>query len=215
MSRGSGARRLQGFTLIEIIAVVALVALIFGIGLPSLNRRTYDPLEDEAEQIAQRLRFARQRAIMTGAPHRLYIDLEEGAYQVEWFVTPERAQGDSSEGADPGALAQLFSGGSEEIAAVDGPTIDFHPRRLAERDFHPIPHRDMGAFRWLEDTLYFVGIEGPDGWVESGEFAVVFQADGTTDPLSVEMADGEDHRLTLEVEALLEQVRIREGSVRS
>lgn len=210
-------RKSSGFTLIEMIAIVALVALIFGIGLPSLSRRSFDPLEDEAEQIAQRLRFARQRAIVTGVPHRLLLDLEEGGYLVEWFVTEERAAGGAGDDADsdPSSLALLFSGGTEERSLADGPAIDFHPRRTSDRDYYPIPSREMGSLRWLEDSLYFVGIEGPGGWVESGDFAIVFQADGTTDPLLLELADGQDHHLTLEIEALLEQVRIREGGARS
>ena len=84
-----------------------------------------------------------------------------------------------------------------------------------ELDYYPIPNPKMGAFRWLDETLYFVGIEGPTGWVESGDFAVVFYSDGTTEPLALEIADGDDEHLTLEVEALLERVRVREGGARS
>ena len=60
---------------------------------PAAQRLEWDPLKSEAESIAENLRFARQRAIMTGVPHRLLIDLEEGGYQIEWFVSQGRALG--------------------------------------------------------------------------------------------------------------------------
>ena len=89
------------------------------------------------------------------------------------------------------------------------------PRERDALDYYPIPNPSMGTFRWLDETLYFVGVEGPTGWVESGDFGIVFFADGTTEPLALEIADADDARLTLEVEALLERVRVREGRARS
>ena len=57
-----------GFTLIEIIAVVAIISMVFAIGIPRLSGSNWDPLNHEAENLAESLRFARQRAIMTGIP---------------------------------------------------------------------------------------------------------------------------------------------------
>ena len=209
----SPARGRAGFTLIEIIAVVAIMAMVFGIGIPRLGRSGFDPLENEAENIAQSLRFARQRAVMTGSPHRLLIDLEEGGYLVEWYVTESRALGESaSQGLGVRGLA---STGLDEEYGEHRPLIDFVPRRKAERDFFPIRHQQMGTFRWLDDALYFVGASSSSGWVESGDYAIVFYADGTTDPTLLELADSDDRHVTLEIEAILQQVRLREGGARS
>ena len=89
------------------------------------------------------------------------------------------------------------------------------PRKGDGLDYYPIPNPSMGTFRWLDESLYFVGVEGPTGWVEGGDYGIVFYADGTTEPLALEIADADDERLTLEVEALLERVRVREGGARS
>ena len=196
------------------IAVVAIIAMVFALGVPRLGGRTFDPLHNEAEEIADRLRFARQRAVMTGVPHRLLIDLEEGGYLVEWYVTEARAFGRNDDEGDVG-LAALF--GSDPDGIDDGtPLLDFvPPRKDEELDYYPIPNPAMGTFRWLDETLYFVGVAGPTGWVEGGDFGIVFYADGTTEPLALEIADADDARLTLEVEALLERVRVREGGARS
>lgn len=206
------ARRRSAFTLIEIIAVVAIIGMIMGLGVPMLGGSRFDPLRNEADEIADRLRFARQRAVMTGVPHRLLIDLEEGGYLIEWFVDENRAFGRATE-EDPAAL--LFSGPFPGADTLDEPVLEFTPPVRSDLDYHPIPHREMGSFRWLDDDLYFVGVDGPSGWVESGDFAIVFFVDGTTAPLRLEIANGEDERLTLEVEALLDRVRVFEGGARS
>ena len=150
---------------------------------------------------------------MTGVPHRLLIELEQGGYLIEWYVTEDRAFGRGN--GDGGGLADLFAAASE-LAQEEGPVLNMVPPRKRDAlDYYPIPNPSMGTFRWLDDTLYFVGVEGPTGWVESGDFGIVFFADGTTEPLALEIADADDVRLTLEVEALLERVRVREGRARS
>ena len=203
--------RQAGFTLIEIMAVVAIMMMITVVGLPRIGNNAWDPLEDEAENIAQTLRFARQRAIMTGTPHRLLIDLEEGGYQIEWMVTDDRAFGESSGGDLAGAL---FGGAGGNNADDEG-VIDFTPPRKAERDYYPIPNRRMGTFHWLDDSLFFVGIESDAGWTEGGDYAIVFHVDGTTDSALVELSDSEDHHLTLAIEPILQQVRLFKGGARS
>lgn len=210
-----GARR-AGFTLIEIIAVAAIIAMILGIGIPRLGRSGYDALGGAAEELAQSLRFARQRAVMTGVPHRVLIDLEEGGYRIEWFVDDGRAFGTGDEGGDGGGglFAALLGGGSDDEGSSDA-VLDLTPRRTGERSFHPIPHASMGDFRWLDEDLYFVGIDGATGWVEGGDYALVFYEDGTTDPARVELADAEDRRLTLLLEPILERVHVRPGEARS
>ena len=213
---GKMPRRSRGFTLIEIIAVVAIMAMIFAIGIPRLGNSAWDPLQNEAENIAQSLRFARQRAIMTGVPHRLLIDLEEGGYLVEWFVVESRAFGE--DGADDFSSSLSFALGSGPDTPTDdsdGPGIELTPPPRAERDYYPIRHRQMGSFRWLDDALYFVGVNGPTGWVEGGDYAIVFYSDGTTDPARLEIADFEDHHLTLEIEPILQQVHVNKGNARS
>ena len=93
--------------------------------------------------------------------------------------------------------------------------IDFTPPRKAERDYYPIPHRRMGTFHWLDDSLFFVGIESDAGWAEGGDYAIVFYVDGTTDSALVELSDSEDHHLTLAIEPILQQVRVFKGGARS
>ncbi len=80
-----------GFTLIELMAVIAIMGMVFAIGIPRLSCFQLRGLRIEAEAIAGSLEFARQRAIMTAVPHRVLIDLEEGGYRSEWLVTEGEA----------------------------------------------------------------------------------------------------------------------------
>jgi prepilin-type N-terminal cleavage/methylation domain-containing protein len=207
----SARRRSRGFTLIELGAVVLLIALISAFGLPRLTGSKWRQLRDEAESIASSLEFARQRAIMTGKPHRLLVDLEEGGYRVEWLVTEELAfealvGRKDSEFDDP--MAALLDDSEEE-------PISLAPPPRPEIDFHPIPNREMGSFRWLDEAIYFVGLDTPGGWIEGGDVEIVFDADGTTEFALLEIADSDDHHLTLEIEPLLDRVRRRQGKARS
>jgi prepilin-type N-terminal cleavage/methylation domain-containing protein len=202
----ANARARAGFTLIEIIAVVAIISMVFAVGLPRLSGSNWDPLNEEAEKIAQSLRFARQRAIMTGVPHRLLIDLEDGGYLVEWLISEESAYADDTAGAYPDDL--FFEAADSERR------IDFVPPRVGERDYFPIPNREMGSYSRLDDALYFVGVEGASGWIESGEYPIVFYVDGTTESAMLEMADADDKHVTLEIEPILERVHVREGGAR-
>lgn len=207
----------QGFTMIEIIAVVAIFAMVFSLGLPRLSISKKRRLEKEAETLTASFEYARQRAIMSGVPHRVFIDLENGAYRTEWWVTEEEAiaalEGSSGELA---ASEQLRGIGDSDAANPydSGSPLDRHPPRRAERDYSPVPNRQLGAFTWLNDATFFGGLEGSSGWIESGEVQIVFDADGTTDLALLEFADADDNYLTLEIEPILDRVRIREGKAR-
>ncbi len=207
--------RTSAFTLIEMMAVMALIGLLFAVGLPRLSNARWRALGEAAESIAASLEFARQRAIMTGVPHRVLVDLEDGGWRVEWLAS--QAQGL----ADPGdGLAGALAGGPlpEEGAEPDpNAPIDLHPPQPEGLEYQPVSSRQLGAFSWLdpEDRIYFVGLDSPSGWIESGDVQIVFEADGTTDFVRLELADETDRHMTLEIEPMLERVRRREGPARS
>ena len=209
--RGSAT---SGFTLIEIMAVIAIIGMVFAIGIPRLSRSKLRELRGEAESIAASIEFARQRAIMTGIPHRVLIDLEEGGYRVEWFVSEDRAFQTTNDAADEsleGNFEQDGDGSGGEATQL----IDLHPPLRDERDYHPIPSRQLGSFTWLDEARYFVGLDSSAGWIEGGDVEIVFDVDGTTEFTLLEIADADDNHLTLEIEPLLDRVRRREGGARS
>jgi len=203
-------QRERGFTLIEMMAVVVIMAMVFIIGVPRLGTSKLRILNNEAEAIAASLDFARQRAVMTGIPHRLFIDLEEGGYRIEILSTEEEAFA---------ALAADYEGLQFDLSSgtADDPNapLDLRPPSRTERAFYPIPHPKYGSFKWIDDAVYFVGLNSSAGWIEGGDVMIGFEADGTTEYALLEIADSDDNHLTLEIEPMLDRVRKREGKARS
>jgi prepilin-type N-terminal cleavage/methylation domain-containing protein len=195
-------RPASGFTLIELIAVVLILGLAMSLVVPNLTATRAGRLRDQARQVAQRLETARQRSITSGIPHRLWIDLEEGTMRIEWWVDEDRAYGvdeDEEEESAPPVPEELD---------LSGP-IPMSPPKGLEPEFYPI----MGAFgrdARLPDDYYFVGLDTESGWFESGEVEIVFGPDGVTEYAELQMADAWDNTISLEIEPLIELVRIRE-----
>lgn len=192
---------MRGFTLVEIMAVVLIIGLTFGLVLPNLSARRGDQLEQQAMAIVSRIELARERSVLTGAHHRLVVDFESGAFHVEWFVTEQRAYPLEDPGLAPTAAAPDYSSRSAPISLT--------PPEHEYRDNHPIPGR-FGSDAYMERGYYFVGLDAPGGWVDQGVVFIVFEQDGTTDFAELVLGDEYGNEVVLEIRPLLDQVRIRE-----
>jgi general secretion pathway protein H len=86
----------SGFTLIEIIIVLAIAALIMGVGVNGLRSLAKSDLRESATHLSGAMRFLFDRASTTGKTHRLVIDLERGRYWAEVtddkFYIPHEAE---------------------------------------------------------------------------------------------------------------------------
>ena len=78
---GPSAFHACGFTLIELIVVMALLAIVLAVAAPSLARffrgRT---LDSEAKRFLALTRYGQSRAVSEGVPMVLWIDAKQGAY---------------------------------------------------------------------------------------------------------------------------------------
>ena len=64
-----------GFTLIELVVVIALLALVAAIAVPSASRLIdLSSPSDDVERLAAALRQARMAAIVEGRPRHVFID---------------------------------------------------------------------------------------------------------------------------------------------
>jgi prepilin-type N-terminal cleavage/methylation domain-containing protein len=188
-----------GFTLIEMLAVVALIALVGAFVVPNVAQMGVQPLRDAGERLAADFELARERATILGVPHRVVIDLEGGAWQVEWYVTEARALGLEEEAAESAA------------ADTSRATLDLAPPRDEEVAFHPIPDfLDSPAL--LGPGFAFVGLETTAGPVTRGSVAIPFEADGSTDPVRLALMDEDRRRVSLAIEALEERVRVEQDA---
>jgi type II secretion system protein H len=79
--RSGSPRRGRGFTLIELILVMALLTIVLSVGAPALARffrgRT---LDSEARRFLSLTRYGQSRAVSEGVPMVLWIDAKQGFY---------------------------------------------------------------------------------------------------------------------------------------
>ncbi|HEY8155398.1 MAG TPA: prepilin-type N-terminal cleavage/methylation domain-containing protein [Myxococcota bacterium] len=188
-------RRRAAFTLIEMLAVVAIFALLAAFVAPNLGLVSSRRLQQQAQRLTAQLELARQRTVVTGIPHRLAIDLDRGSYWLEWFVTQAEALGEVE------TPAALDLRGSAQIPMSPPPT--------AAREFRPLPGM-FGRETAIEESLRFTSVETLGGSVGEGEAFVVFERDGTASPTEIILADEDDHALALEVQPLAESVLIHD-----
>jgi type II secretion system protein H len=188
--------RVTGFTLIEILAVVAIMALVVGIVLPNVGLRSRRVMEDEAKQLAANLEFARQRSVMTGVPHRVVIDVEEGSYWLEWLVSEARAAGEEE-------LAELPVYELEERE-----NIPLAAPRSAERSYHALAG-SLGHTTRVQEIVRIDGIEIAGRFLERGMVDIVFERDGTSESARILLSDEDGRTTGIEVAPFADTVRIR------
>ncbi len=190
------AREQRGFTLIEILAVVAILALVAAFVVPNMSGFRVRALRSEARQLAAQLELARQRAIVTGVPHRVWIELDQAEYRLEWLAedpeTAELAAATASEALDLHGTVPL------ELAAP--------PAR--ELDFRPIPG-NFGRLQVVADPFYFEAVETEEGRITRGQVSVEFARDGSAEYTEIYLQGAEGDHVALDVHPLDERVRIR------
>ncbi len=184
-----------GFTLIEMLAVMAIIALVVGIALPNFGLRSRRAMDDEAKQLAANLEFARQRSVMTGIPHRLVIDVEGGSYWLEWLVSEARARGEE----DLLGLPVYELGGRQEIPMAA-------PRSI-ERSYQALPG-SLGHTTSLRWMIRIDGVEIAGGFLERGLVNVAFERDGTSESVQILLSDEDGHSIRIEIAPLADTVRI-------
>jgi prepilin-type N-terminal cleavage/methylation domain-containing protein len=183
--------RRRGFTLIEILAVVFILALVAAFVVPDFGGLQARALRAEAEELGAQLELLRQRAIVTGVPHRLWMQLDEAEYRLEW----------QQPGADDGAPEEFDPSGNSPIS-LEAP-------RTGGLEYAPVPG-NFGRLQIIKHPFYFQGLETPDGWITRGEASVEFARDGTATYTEIYLEDPSGHRVALDVHPLDERVRLRD-----
>jgi hypothetical protein len=168
------------------MAVVALIALMFLLVVPETSLSSHRQLENAADAVVAELELARERAIATGAPHRLTLDLDEGTFQMERFEVPPPELGPAPP-RDPREPLSLS------------------PPRPEQGRFEPLPDGDGR----LPRQVRFSRAETPDGPVEGGAVGVEFARDGTATPAVLWLASDAGSSLALEILPLADAVRVR------
>jgi type II secretion system protein H len=187
------ARHRRGFTLIEILAVVAILALVAAFVVPNLGGIRRRALRNEAQQIAAQLELARQRAVVTGVPHRLWLELDQAEYRLEWLAQ------------DPDDVALAAA---PELELSGNSPISLAAPHTQALEFHPIPG-NYGKLQVLTDPFYIEAVDTPVGRITKGQVSIEFGRDGSAEYTRIYLQDAVGDRVALDVQELDERVRVR------
>jgi general secretion pathway protein H len=115
--RSRRAQRARGFTLIEILAVIVLIAIGVTIAAVSLHGTGRGRLDAAAQQVAAGLRDTRTRAVATSQPQAFVVDL-----RAHTFAAPGRGPRKL-----PAAAAVQVTSAAEDAAGQGVARIRFFP----------------------------------------------------------------------------------------
>lgn len=81
--RQPGRSSASGFTLIEIMIVIALMAMVMSFAIPQFGAAIKLNLSNASRQMANLIRATHDEAVLKGLVHRLAIDIDKRQYWVE------------------------------------------------------------------------------------------------------------------------------------
>ena len=190
--RACSRTRRRGFTLIEILAVVTILAIAAMLVLPNLNALGERRLQHAAQRLAAEIELARQRAVVTGIPHRVFFDLDNGLYRIEWLGTDEPE-------ARPVPAALQYD-------TQKGGNLPLQPPPELAYEFTPVPDT-FGNFRNFDGDVFVAGVTTSHGLIQKGLSEVVFDRDGSASYTEIVLQERGGARETLAVMPLDDAVR--------
>lgn len=187
------AQRRSAFTLIEMMAAVAIFALLAALVAPRMASLSSRTLRERAQRMAGRIEFGRQRAAVTGLSHRLVIDIDAASYWLE----------------EEGRPAPEEESQETPLDASGRPLLVLTPPDTSAGEWAPV-RGSMGREEALEPSIRVAGLETADGWIDAGEAWVDLYRDGTASETWIHLEDDSGRGVVLEVQPLAEGVRIED-----
>lgn len=128
---------LRGFTLLEMMAALAIVGILFALGVPTLGAwLTEQQVQDRADALLHALDLARSEAIRRGdrvdlCPASGACDAGASPWEGGWVVVPDSARATAAAIArEPAAAAGITIRGNRPVADYVSYTSAGHARRF-------------------------------------------------------------------------------------
>jgi len=208
MLRRASDRTNSGFTLIEVILVVAIMAVVvtgatFGLGAVTRTR-----LRSSAFKVASAARFAYSRSLTQGTTTRLHFDFEkntmaiEEAYVPVTLATEEQLESDAGDAIDPWELARIRLEKPLDPVELKSPFLP-----IANSDGKVL---ERYAAQAIGDGISIHGLITPhDADMRTdGEGAIYFFPGGVTEHAVIQLSDASDTIYSVEIHALTGNARI-------
>jgi general secretion pathway protein H len=226
------AHRAAGFTLLEILVALAVVALMFALVIGGARRLARTELRGSAGKLASVVRYLFDRASTTGKIHRLVLDFETGKYWAEVsddrFLLPRDRETDLSRAKDSDEATkaaeeehdkQIEAQRQSDLSAGAATNYDFS--RYQPTEWKPKRARfDMFQERTLKVTqlkgakladMFTPRYAGP---VTTGKGYLYFFPMGQTEPALIRLSDPEGKTFySLLVHPLNGRVKVYSGRI--
>jgi type II secretion system protein H len=180
----------DGFTLLELLVVLLVIVLVTGVFTTTLGGGFGVHMRNAGRTLAAELEYVGQRAVTTGKPQRVVIDLDQQVYRVEELsLAPSPAELEPPEHAE---------------------NLDLAPP-LSQLAFEPVEGR-IGEWRALDDAdeVRMREVRLADEAKQDGMFAIGFAPDGACDPAEIWLRDDGGYDLRIRLVAFTGEIRIEE-----
>ena len=197
-----------GFTLIEVILVVAIIAVVITGATFGLGAITRTRLRSSAFKVASAARFAYSRSLTQGTTTRLHFDFEKDTMAVEEADTPvtlateAQLESDAGQAVDPWDLAR---------ARLEKPLSPVRPTS----PFQPITNQrgkvlERYTAQPVGDAISILALITPHETDKrtDGEGSVYFFPGGLTEHAVIQLSDSSDTVYSVELHPLTGNARI-------
>ncbi|MBP7274647.1 MAG: prepilin-type N-terminal cleavage/methylation domain-containing protein [Kiritimatiellae bacterium] len=193
-SRRESGRRHAGFTLIEVLLVVAILLIMLTLALPKLGQAIEGSrLTFAARTVASAHRYARAMAVLNQQEIVLIYDFESPILRVVQVKRTSPAPADAS---DPFGIPEVSSSNPEAGNAEEPePTYTVEP--ILTRSFDPAVR--IERISGLSDLQERSGKQ----WVD-------YRPNGMTDSYEVDLADRNDEGITVRINGITGRVEMIE-----
>ncbi len=212
-----GARR--GLTLIEIIVVMAIIALVTGVAIAGSMQLPSARLRSAATLIASAIKVAYTRATATSRSQRLVMDLDSQTIWIEESTVPMLVQSKDktgTAGADPVTTSEKEAVHEGE-QVLKGPPIP-RPRFTPVKGYGFGDAQEGKSAKSLGRQVFFRGVQvaHDDAQRAKGRDYLYFWPGGMTERAAIQLriGEGDDETvLTLVVSPLTGRVTVKQGPV--
>ncbi|MEM7588864.1 MAG: type II secretion system protein [Myxococcota bacterium] len=198
--------RLSGFTLLEVMIALLLVALLMSVAIPTFNSYSGVNLRKSASQLQGVVQDVYNRSALSGETHRLVFDLDKQTFWVEFtpqqFLLPAEKQDQQQlkEAEQKAEEQEKRQKEQKENALLPGT-----PKRVR---FTAIADK-LGSPKHFEKGVRIVKVwaDHLQEWIAAGQATVTFFPDGYVQKAFV-MLEGTAGQLTVVFEPLTGETRI-------
>ncbi len=189
----------RGFTLVELLVVIALIALLTLFALPSISNIFKVSLDTTTRQLASIIKEGYNSAVITGRVHRIVYDIDNKQFWVE--TGPNTVLLDTAESKEKETIRKRFAkpnetpppSGFDLDETVTRAKIDL-PRGVEFEDIVTEQNKDP---------------------IKAGSAYTHFFPHGMSEQTLIHLKDSDDHQVSLVISTLIGKTELKQGYVKA